>query len=52
MMLLHFLGGGGQDFVDTIIAVKMLFKRLVSRDSIFSIFIKFYEVISVHSYVR
>ncbi len=28
------------------------FKRMVSRDSLSSIFIQFYEVISVHSYVR
>ncbi len=29
-----------------------VFKRKVSRDSLSSIFIQFYEVISVHSYVR
>ncbi len=57
-MTLHSLGGGGQDFVDTIIAILyytiiiLLFLKGVSRDSIFSIFIKFYGLISVHSYVR
>ncbi len=52
MTLLHSFGGGGQDFVDTIIAVKMLLKGQ-SQEIVFLVFfIQFYEVISVHSYVR
>jgi hypothetical protein len=38
MTLLHSLGGGGQDFVDTIIAVKMLLKG-ESQEIVFLVFL-------------
>jgi hypothetical protein len=40
MKLLHFIGGGGQDFVDTVIAVKMLYKGIQMIDFIYTLYCK------------